>query len=85
MAKTYNTPTSGKVVDHNAQREFLDALSACVMLTPAEEEKIMPSRIPTPGVDDVDCQEPDDEFFEDDFDDDDDFDDAALVASLLNS
>jgi hypothetical protein len=58
MSKKYNTVKGDNIVDVTKEREFLDALSACVVLTPDEEERICPSRIPVPGVDDVDCDEP---------------------------
>jgi len=87
MAKKYNTPTSGNVVDHEDEREFLDALSACVMLTPEEEERFCPTR--NPSADDMLNNVPNrDDDDEDDFGPDlDDLEpsDEDLVTSLLNS
>jgi hypothetical protein len=87
MAKTYNTPTSGTVVDKTAEREFLDALSAAVCLTPAEEEKFCPTMHPTASeiASNVPDRDPDEDDFGPDLDDLDGPSDEELVRSLLTS
>jgi hypothetical protein len=44
MAKTYNTVKTDTIVNEEDDRAFLDGLASCVCLTPAEEERILPSR-----------------------------------------
>lgn len=99
--KRYNTVKTDKIVDDSTERRFLDALSACVVLSPAEEERIMPSRTPVAGQDDVDADDCDESVLIDDHDPDlddiepsaDDLanieggveDDAELVHALLFS
>ena len=94
MAKKYNTVKGDNIVDVTKEREFLDALSACVVLTPAEEERFCPSRIPVPGVDDVGCDDPDPDLLAQDDDPDldelagpeeDDLSDEELVRLTLYS
>lgn len=93
MGKKYNTVKGDKIVLADDERRLLDALAAVVALTPEEEELMLPSRNPVPGVDDVDCDEPDPEVLaqldesaqRNDEDEDENISDTELVRSFLNS